>query len=110
MADIRDAVQKHFQDSTWDGDFQDLVVDLVERVDDYTNDEDIWEALDNGLIYTKDQWTVLEYYCTPQEASWEEAFEELYNDVYSICNDLANEDVEEFDEDEVDEEEVEDLI
>ena len=107
---IYEAVMKHFSNSTWDGDFFELVTDLIDRVDDYSSDEDIWEALDSGLIYTKDEWTVLEYYCTPQEASWEEAYEQLYEDIYSICNDLVNEDAEEFDEDEVDEEDIEDLI
>ena len=107
---IYDAVQNHFKDSTYDSNFFELVTSLVERVDNYSDDEDIWSSLDEGLIYYNDQWTVLEYYCTPQDASWDEAFEALYNDVYSICQDLADEDAEDFDEDDVDEEDVEDLI
>lgn len=107
---IYDAVQNHFKDSTYDGEFFELVASLVGRVDDYSDDEDIWSSIDEGLIYYKDQWTVLKYYCTPQEASWDEAFEELYSDIYSICQDLADEGAEDFDEDEVDEEEIEDLI
>ena len=41
--------------------------------------------MDDELIYTYDQWKVLEHYCTPQDANWEVAYENLSGDVFGVC-------------------------
>ena len=84
----------------------DLLVDLVERVDmDDLVDEFIkndgdthdyfFELLDSGMIYTADQWTMLEMYCDPQNCNFEEAWYDLLRDVEKVAfayYDMAKED------------------
>lgn len=93
--DIYKAVAKHFDYRGADS-FFDVVADLVDRVDfgDWQiNAEDdydiIWSAIDEGLIYTRDQWAVLEHYCTPSDANFDEAIEELATDMNEIIADLV---------------------
>lgn len=103
-ATIRKAVGKHF-DYSLEENFQDVVEGIVSRtLDTYEGNEDelyeaIFGAIDDGLIYTKDQWTVLEHYYTPSEANFQEAIEQLENDVYEIVKGLLSEDEEEDEED-----------
>lgn len=89
--DIYKAVAKHFDYRGTDS-FFDVVDDLVERVDieDWKDDDydAIWQAIDEGLIYTRDQWIVLEHYCTPTDANLDEAIEELASDMGSILSDI----------------------
>ena len=42
------------------------IIDRLPSEGDITYD-DIFQAIDEGLIYTEDQWTVIEWYCTPYE-------------------------------------------
>lgn len=65
--------------------------------------ENLWGALDDHLIYTRDQWTIIEEYQTPQEANYDEAYEMFYED---LCRHFY-EIVEEEEEEEEDEEEEE---
>lgn len=73
--------------------FFDLVTDLIDRIDeeDFAEDEyeAIWQAIDEGLIYTEDQWEVLKHYCTPAEANFDEALEYLAQDIANIVGDIA---------------------
>lgn len=100
-ATIRKAVYQHFD--RLEDDFCRVVEDIVDRVvSDYEGDpeddefyESVWSAIDDGLIYTKDQWAVLEHYCTPSEADFQKAMEEFEGDVSEIAKDLLSEDEEE---------------
>ena len=83
-----DLIAEYF-DYDSDFEFLDVVASIVGRVDDFTSDEDIWTAIDDELIYTYDQWTVLEHYCTPQDANWEVAFENLSGDIFGVCATIA---------------------
>lgn len=87
-----DIIAEYFE---YDSDFEflDVIASILGRVDDFSSDEDIWQAIDDELIYTYDQWTVLEHYCTPQDANWEVAFESLCGDVFGVCAEIngANE-------------------
>lgn len=58
-------------------------------VDDYKADayEALFQAMDEEMIYTKDQWTMIEYYCTPQNADFNGAWEDFANDLMSAIND-----------------------
>lgn len=62
----------------------DLVMDIINRMDgDYSNDN-VYQAIDNGIIYYHQQWTILEHYCNPQDANWNIAFEDFLNDICGI--------------------------
>ena len=76
-------------DYSWDFEFLDLVADTLERVEDFSNDEQVFEAAADATIYYKDQWTILQHYCTPEEANWENA--EFTNDLISLATRIADE-------------------
>lgn len=75
-------------DHTFDFDFLDVVADLLDRIDfDAENiDEEIYSAIDEGLIYYADQWKVIQFYQTPEQANFNEAIEDLTGDLIELCN------------------------
>lgn len=83
-----DIIAEYFE---YDSDFEflDVVANILGRVDNFEDDEDIYQAIDDELIYTYDQWTVLEHYCTPQDANWEVAWESLSGDIFGVCATIA---------------------
>ena len=94
--DIYSAVNKHFNYKV-KSEFAELITHLVDRAL-LENPEDIGEkiefAIDEGLIYEDDIWTVKEFY---EEAALDDStYEELFNDMYSIINSIKDdEDLEE---------------
>ena len=40
--------------------------------------EELWQAMDDELIYTADQWAIIEFYCTPADADFSKAWEDFY--------------------------------
>ena len=68
----------------YDGDFQAVVEDILDRIDDPTNEDDIWASVDDALIYDDDQWTVMKHYQRPNEADFDRAMEYLVNDIFEI--------------------------
>ena len=83
-----DVIAEYF-DYDSDFEFLDVVASVVGRIDDFTSDEDIYQAIDDELIYTYDQWTVLEHYCTPQDANWSVAMESFTSDIFGLCATIA---------------------
>ena len=70
-----EAFQRAFGEYTTP-DFTDLVKDIFDRIDCDNKDDlsdCVMQAIDEGLIYYDDEWTVLKHYCTPQDANWETA-------------------------------------
>jgi len=71
------------------GDLLSLATDILER---YTCEEDgdeidrLYQAIDDGLIYTRDEWTVIESYCTPLDADYGVALEHFENDLMDAIN------------------------
>lgn len=60
---------------------------IIERMEDYEEDnleEALQSAMDDELIYTEDLWAIMAYYTTPQEANFDEAMEEFYNDLLEV--------------------------
>ena len=60
---------------------------IIERMEEVSEDEigdELQYAMDLELIYTEDQWSIMAYYQTPQEANLDEAIEEFYNDLLEI--------------------------
>lgn len=94
-SDIYSAVAKHFGYSA-NGEFADLIADLVDRAlmeEDDDIDESITSAIDEGLIYNKDIWTIKEFY---EKATLNEGtYEQLFDDMYSIVSSIKDEDLEE---------------
>ena len=95
---IRKYVWKHF-DNYASFEFVDIVVDILDRIDDIENcdDEDVYQAMDDSLLYTEDQWTMMAHYQSPQDANFEDAWESLYSDLLSIVESIKEDraDVEE---------------
>lgn len=87
---IRHYVEPYFSHSS--DAFIDVVVDLVGRIEDWDNlDEEIYSAIDAGLIYDADQWEIMKNYQRPSEADFNSAVELLTEDLYSICNQILEE-------------------
>ena len=59
------------------------VESIFERMEEPT-EEDLQQAIDDELIYYCDQWEIMQHYQTPQEANFDEAMEEFYNDLLDI--------------------------
>lgn len=77
-------------DYTGDFEFLDIVSDVISRIDDFGNDEDIWQAIDDALIYTTDQWTIAKFYATsPSELVWDDVFDSFQGDIYAICSKIV---------------------
>lgn len=68
--------------------FVDLFLNLIDRVYDTDIedlDERIDQAINEGMIYTCDQWVAYRHYCDmgdPVDQMWEG----LYNDLYTVFN------------------------
>lgn len=67
-----------------------LAENILDRidVDDVKEDayEALYQAMDVGMIYTKDQWTMIEYYCTPQDADFNTAWENFESDLMNCLS------------------------
>lgn len=69
----------------YDNKFCDIIYDIVERMET-TNDEEMYQAIDDSLIYYNSQWTVIEHYFNPsdKEMNWANAMDYLINDIYQV--------------------------
>ena len=86
----KDIIAEYF-DYTPDFDFLDVVSNIIDRVDDFNDEEDIWQAIDDGLIYNAKQWIVAIHYCsTPSDLVWDDVLMELSNDIQAICSKIAS--------------------
>lgn len=79
-------------------DFVEVMADLVDRahinLDECGEiDEAVSTAIDEGLIYHKDIWTIKANY--EDSILNEETYERLYSDLYSIVDSIASEDMDE---------------
>lgn len=95
--DIYSAVAKYF-DYGASSEFTEVIADLVDRAlmnkdEDYDTEEAVHDAIDSGLIYHKDIWTVKAGY--EDSTLNDETYESLFHDIYSIVDSLTSEDVDE---------------
>ena len=90
--------KRRVKDSYIGVDILDKVVEYVEERKDEFTDEDgnidddaldrvIQEEFDNALIYDDDVWEIMAHYQRPQEADYNSAIDDAYNDVYSAVRD-----------------------
>lgn len=70
-------------------DFEEVLFNIISRIDDYSSEEDIYQSIDDKLIYDADQWTVMKHYQRPSEANFDGAMEELTSDILVICDKLV---------------------
>ena len=66
------------------GEISNIDRDILERIDEDETDagEAVSEAIDSGLVYTGDQWTVIAYYSDPSDPkNLSEACEEFFGDL-----------------------------
>lgn len=89
----KDIIGKHF-DYTFDFDFLDVVADVLDRVDDFGDEEDIFGAIDSTIIYYDDQWKIIRFYQTPSEANWENAYDDFQSDIFAICEKIKESEAE----------------
>ena len=92
----KDIIAKYF-DYTFDFDFLDVVSDIIDGVDfeEEDLDEEIYSAIDDGLIYDNDQWKIMMHYQTASEANFDNALEELTGDLIALCNEISESKLEE---------------
>lgn len=87
--DITEYIVNYFSNE-YNIQFFDIVKDIIERVDDLTDSYDIDRAIDDGFIYTEDQWTVAAYYASdPSTLDWNGVMTEFTQDLYNLCLNIA---------------------
>lgn len=79
-------------------DFLEVMADLVDRAmmnkdEGYDSEEAVHDAIDSGLIYHKDIWTIKSNYEDSLLA--DETYESLFHDIYSIVDSISSDDVDE---------------
>ena len=75
----------NYFDHTFNFEFLDIVANVIDRIDDYRSEEDAYEAIDAELIYSDDQWTVMQFYQTPEQANFNDAMDSFTSDILAIC-------------------------
>lgn len=84
----KDIIGAYF-DYTGDFEFLDIVADVISRIDNLGDSEDIWRAIDDALIYTADQWTIAQFYASsPADLDWDDVFSSFESDIHSICEEI----------------------
>lgn len=76
-------------------DFEEVLFNIVDRINDYSSEEDIYQAIDDELIYDDDRWTVMKHYQRPSEANFDGAMNDLTETVFAICEILKKNSVNE---------------
>ena len=71
--------------------FMDILENVLDRIENPNEDDDILQAIDDELIYYSQQWTILQEYFNPQDANWNDAIEEFINEVFSLSAILTEE-------------------
>lgn len=71
--------------------FQDVVEEILKRLDledlkkkvlaDEDISEEVYHAMDEGLIYPDDQWACMKHYQSPSEANFDQMWEDLTTDI-----------------------------
>ena len=81
-------VIKNYNDSKYMSDYLDLIVERLE--DEYQNyeefEEDLYYTIDSILIYDEDKWDLMKYVSRPEDASLENAVNELLEYAFSYIS------------------------
>ena len=65
------------------GEVEKIAESIIERMEAPT-EEELQQAIDDSLIYYDDQWEIMKHYQNPEEANFNEAMEEFYEDLAEI--------------------------
>lgn len=65
------------------GEVEKIAEMVIERMEAPT-EEELQQAIDDSLIYYDDQWEIMRHYQNPEEANFNEAMEEFYEDLAEI--------------------------
>ena len=91
--EIRDAVWQYCSDYSYvfTSEFYDLAKDILGRIDfDELNEDNIYDAvydaMDESLIYTEDQWKMMELYQSPSEANFDNAWSDFESDLTGVVD------------------------
>ena len=63
---------------------------VLSRIDEDELDDvydAVYQAMDDELIYTDDQWAMIREYCTPHDASFSDAWDMFESDLVNAIND-----------------------
>lgn len=95
--EVYSAVAKYY-DYGAPSNFIEVIADLVDRAllnkkEGYDVDDAVMDAIDSGLIYHKDIWTIKSGY--EDSILSDEAYEQLRNDLYSIVDSFEDEEIDE---------------
>lgn len=85
----KDIISSHF-DYSVDFEFLDIVALILDRIDfEEDLDDEIDVAINDSLVYIKDQWTVAEFYVSsPADLDWDEVLNDLSNDIHAIAKEI----------------------
>lgn len=65
-----------------------LIYDVIDRIDDINNDDELIDSINDTIIYYDDQWDIMRHYFygEPEKANFNDAMDEFYNDCYKcLC-------------------------
>lgn len=85
----KDIIASHF-DYSVDFEFLDIIALILDRIDfEEDLDDEIDVAINDSLVYIKDQWTVAEFYVSsPADLDWDEVLNDLSNDIHTIAKEI----------------------
>lgn len=90
---IEEAREKVIEVFGYDYDINCVVNDILDRIDPDEEEiiDEIYSAIDSGLIYTEDQWKVVHYYMMPAEIGskcWFDIMEEFHDDIMKLFGEV----------------------
>lgn len=81
MRIVRDYVGEAINFS-FDFKYQRVIEEAIARIENPFDDEDIYQALDDAIIYYDAQWTIMMHHQSPEDANLYQAFEDTIEDLY----------------------------
>ena len=66
----------------YDFSYQRVLEEAIDRIENPNVDEDVYEALDDALIWYSAQWTIMKHHQNPSEANLDLAYKNTIEDLY----------------------------
>ena len=85
----KNLIADHFN-RTFDFEFLDVVSEAIGRIDDYSSEEDIIDGIDSSLTTNYAKWQIVMWYCSPEDANYDRAYEAYSEDIFAIAEKIAN--------------------
>lgn len=71
-------------------DFIGIVENIISRIENYNDYDDMQYAIDSETNYYEDQWTILKEFCNPDEADLNYAMSQLIEIIENICENITS--------------------